>query len=240
LLLSALRDKMGAAKFDGMMDEFGRANAGKEVATVAFRRASEIAAGQPLGEFFDLWLRGAGLPNSVGDRGGPFSVTTFYAELDQSLIVYGTLDEISTNREAAEALQQAIRAHHANFTVPIKADRDVTAAELKENHLILIGRPDSNRLVDRVRQSLPIKFGSQSFFVRGDTYAHAGSAVMAAAANPNNPRFSVVVIAGLDAASTLKAAPRLPQMPAAEVVVLPHGESSKLLAGAGPASKHSH
>jgi Phospholipase B len=241
LLLSALREKIGAANFDEMMDGFGRANAGKEVTTAAFRAAAEkTAGGHQLAEFFDAWLNRPGLADAVAQRSGPFAVTTFYAELDQSLIVYGTLDESPTNREAAEALQQAIRARHANFTVPIKADRDVTAEDLKKNHVLLIGRPDSNRLLERIRDMLPIKFGSQSFHVRGETYAHCGSAVMAAAANPDNPRFSVVVIAGLDAASTLKAAPRLPPMPAAEVVVLPHGEAGKLFAGPGSASKHVH
>ncbi len=37
LLLAELRTKMGAAKFEEMMDEFGRANAGKEVTTAQFR-----------------------------------------------------------------------------------------------------------------------------------------------------------------------------------------------------------
>ncbi len=240
LLLNALREKIGAESFDDMMDRFGRGNAGKEVTTSSFRLAAEKSAGRPLSDFFDVWLNRVGLPNSAAEHSGPFSVTTYYAELDQSLIVYGTFDETPTNREAAEALQQAIRTHHANFTVPIKADRDVTADDMKKNHLILIGRPDSNRLVERIRQILPVKFGSRSYQVRGEIYAHCGSAVMAAAANPDNPRFSVVVVAGLEAASTLKAAPRLPHMPAAEVVVLPHGEAGKLFAGAGAPSKQSH
>jgi hypothetical protein len=54
----------------------------------------------------------------------------------------------------------------------------------------------------------------------------------AAAANPDNPRYAVVAIAGMDAYSTWKAAPRLPELAAAEVVLLPNGGAPKPLAGA--------
>jgi hypothetical protein len=172
----------------------------------------------------------------VRGRSGPFSVTTFHAELDQTLIVYGTSDEAAANLDAARVLQQAIRAFKTNVTDAVKADRDLTAEDAKKNHLLLIGRPESNRVVERMRGAFPVTFGRHSFAVRGETYAHAGSAVIAAAANPDNPRYSVVVIAGLEAYSTWRAAPRLPGLPAAEVVLLPNGGAAKPL-GARSASK---
>jgi hypothetical protein len=163
---------------------------------------------------------------TVRKNGGPFSVLAFYSEVERALIVYGTGDELATNRESARALQQALRRRGANVTVPIKRDRDVRAADLKGHHLLLIGRPDSNSLVARLRAALPVEFGRRSFVVRGKVYAHADSAVLAAAENPHNKRYSVVVIAGLGAASTLRAAPMLGwhSLPAGEVVVLAHGK----------------
>jgi hypothetical protein len=77
-------------------------------------------------------------------NGGVFSVLSFYREQEHTLIVYGTLDEVPTNREAAEALQKAIRELWSNYSVAIKSDRDVSDAELRNKHLLLIGRPDSN------------------------------------------------------------------------------------------------
>jgi hypothetical protein len=67
--------------------------------------------------------------------------------------------------------------------------------------------------------------------LRGEACAPADSAVIAAAANPANKRFSVVVIAGLSAASTLRAAPLLGERSQrhAEVVVLPHGAARRAL-----------
>jgi hypothetical protein len=229
LLLSELRREIGADKFDDLMERFGSDNAGKEVTTATFVEAAERTAGKKLDTFFRTWLNEVGLPDTVRNTSGPFAVTTFYNELEQTLIVYGTADEVPTNREAAEALQQAIRARHANFTVPIKTDKEVTEAELKTRHLLLIGRPDSNTFVERFRKDLPVTFGVRSFTVNGDTYAHAGSAVLAAAPSPINARYSIVVVAGLEAASTLRAAPRLPYAATAEVVVLPNTAMSRAL-----------
>src|SRR5439155_25870325 len=100
-----------------------------------------------------------------------------------------------------------IRIQKSNITVPIKTDRDVTSEELKTHHLLLIGRPDSNSVVERMRKVLPVEFGHRSFVVGKSAYANAGSAVIAAAANPEAPRYSVVVIAVLGAYATGEAAP---------------------------------
>jgi hypothetical protein len=157
-------------------------------------------------------------------NGGVFSISSFLAELEQTLIVYGTADEASANREAAEVLQRALVERWSNYSVPVKADKDVAEPELKTHHLLLIGRPDSNALVNRFRAALPVRFGSRSFQVRGDNYAHAGSAVIAAAENPLNSRFSIVVLAGLGAESTLQAPAlfRNRSQQSAEVMILPN------------------
>ncbi len=164
-------------------------------------------------------------------NGGPFSVLSFYPEWEHTLIVYGTQDEVPTNREGAEALQKAIIKAGSNFTVPIKADRDVTDADLKAHHLLLIGRPDCNRCVERVRDALPVTFGPRSFRVRGEVYAHPRSAVIAAAVNPWNSRYSVVVLAGLGAEATRQSAMELLDRgrAAGEVVVLPAGKPAQAL-----------
>jgi hypothetical protein len=231
LLMHALRVHLSAETFDDLMDRFGRANAGKPVTTALFREAV-LKAGKEAEAFpFEAWLNGNGLPGDIASRTGPFAVTTFLAEPERTLIVYGTLDEPAANRDAAEALQQAIRAKHSNVTVALKADRDATADDLKKHHLLLVGRPDANRVTARLRAALPVTFGPRSFAVRGDTYAHAESAVIAAAANPENVRYSVVVIAGLGASATWHAAPRLPKFAPAEIIVIPHGGTVKAFAG---------
>jgi hypothetical protein len=164
-------------------------------------------------------------------NGGVFSVLSFHHEPDQTLIVYGTGDEESANRETAEAVQEAVRTSWCNCTLTIQADREVKDDELKRHHLLLIGRPDANSVVRRFEGMLPISFAPRSFVVRNEAYAHAGSGVIVAAENPLQPRFSVVVLAGLSAEATT----RLPgvllkkDQRDAEAIVVPHGGEPKLL-----------
>jgi hypothetical protein len=164
-------------------------------------------------------------------NGGVFSISTFQAELSRTLIVYGTLDEVATNREAARTMQRAIVETWSNFTVPFKADTEVRDSELKTHHLLLVGRPDSNRCVERFQSVLPIQFGSRSFTVRQESYAHPWSAVIAAGENPLNRRYSIVVVAGLGGESTLRAAPLLMRrgQHAGEVLVLANGAKPRAL-----------
>jgi hypothetical protein len=159
-------------------------------------------------------------------NGGAFSLLSFYHDLPQTLIVYGTADEVASNREAAEALQRAIVESGPNYTVPIKSDKDVVDRDLSSHHLLLIGRPDTNRCVERFRSAFPVEFGWRSFRVNNESYAHPGSAVIAAGENPLNGRYSVVVLAGLGADSTWQTPSKLVQRGPfgnGEVMVLPHG-----------------
>jgi hypothetical protein len=163
-------------------------------------------------------------------QGGVFNVASFNPELDHALIVYGTADEAASQREAAEALQRTLRERSSNYTVPVRSDQDVTEDELRSHHLVLIGRPDSNRLVERFRQAVPVRFGKRSFQVAGETYAHPASAVVVAGENPANRRYSLVVVAGLSAEATFRVAPEfLHAGRAAEVMVLANGASTRAL-----------
>ena len=81
-------------------------NAGKPVATAQFTACAKKASGQALETFFATWLNKTGLPS--GQTGGPFTVTTFYPDVERTLIVYGTKDEQAANREAAQDLRKAL------------------------------------------------------------------------------------------------------------------------------------
>jgi hypothetical protein len=226
LLLHELHRTLGTKQFEEMMESFGKQHAGKEVTTAQFREHVEKAASKKVEAFFDGWL------NEPAKGNGPaFSILSFYHELEQALIIYGTSDEANTNREAAEALQEGIRTRWSNLQVPIKADKDVKDDDLKKHHILLIGRPDSNPLVERFRKDLPIEFGSRSFMVRNDAYAHALSGVIVAADNPLNKRFSLVVLAGLSAEATtrLPAVLTKKDQPTAEVLVVPQSGKTKAL-----------
>jgi hypothetical protein len=240
LLLAELRKQMGDEKFDNMMDAFGRANAGKEVTTAQFREHAEKVCGKPLASLFDPYLTGQGRSDSPPK--GFWSIFSFEKEPEKALIVYGTLKEKSAQREAANHLARKVARRWSNHDLPVKADTDVTDADLKEHHLLLIGRPDSNAVLARVATGLPVTFGPASFVLREQTYAHPGSAVIVAGSNPLNPRYSVVAYAGLSAEATWQSVQRLPEetfgeTSATEALLLAAGSAPKPVIASLPPEK---
>jgi hypothetical protein len=221
LLLVALRKSVGPETFDRLMDEFGQAHAGGEVTTDEFVNHFREGGGKPAREVFAAWLDRQS-PEFTGDA---WTVYSFDAEPEQALIVYGTLGDRAAQREAAEHLQRTLARRFSNFLIPIKADTAVDDSELEERHVLLVGRPATNRVAARCTKKLPVAFNQGSFAVREETYAHPGSAVIVAGENPLNPRFSVVLYAGLGAAATWKCVQHLEteELPPPQVILMPAG-----------------
>lgn len=234
-LLAGLRKELGAERFDRQMDEFGRAHAGQRVKTAEFRQHMEKAAGKSLASTFDAWLT-----KSQAERrsGSGWSIDSFESEPQRALIIYGTLADRDAQREAATHLQRKIARRWSNILAPIKSEAEVTADDLKNHHLLLIGRPAANALTARCTSSLPVKFGHGSFTVRDELYAHADSALIAAGGNPHNPRYSAVVYAGLGARATWRLIQAIPdrddESHPAEVYLIPAGRSPQSLCVSRP------
>ena len=193
LVLAELRAIMGDKPFDTFMDEFGRAHAGRPVSSAAFFEAAEKAHGKPLGDLKDAWLNGDALAKLSADArarkasGRFWSVDSFERQLDKALIVYGTHRRGRFQREAARRLQRKLAGRWANIAVPIKADTDVTDGMIKDAHILLVGRPATNRLSARLAKALPVSFGAASFTLAGETYAHPLTAIVAAGPSPWPP-----------------------------------------------------
>ncbi|MFM9966500.1 MAG: hypothetical protein ACKV2Q_35430 [Planctomycetaceae bacterium] len=140
--------------------------------------------------------------------GGCWSIHSFELEPENALIVFGTGERAArdaiANREIAERLQHAVARRFGNYHVPLKTDRDVTDEDLKSQHLLIVGEPSTNSLLLRATVKSDVKFVSQSFVLRGETYADHDSAVIAASENPWNSRYSVVAFAGLSARATYR------------------------------------
>ncbi len=207
LLLDALRHKLGDKRFDRLMGEFGKRYTMQPVSAAQFQQFLARRSGQSLDDFFTQWLTQSGLPADEQSNTlrsiTPHTIFSFDGELEQSLIVYGTQNERVANLEAARELQQALIRRKHNYGPPIKADTEVTEAERKSHHLVLIGRPDTNTLVAAMQAALPVHFTAHSFAWRGKRYANPQSGVLIAMANPDNPRYSSVVVAGLDPLGTI-------------------------------------
>ncbi len=204
MLLAELRQTLGAERFAELMDEFGTAHADQEITTAQFRAFVDQRGGKEASIVLTKWLdRVVAAKDHVG---GCWSVHSFEMEPERALIVFGTGEraarDAAANREIAERLQYAVARRFGNFHIPVKTDREVTAEDLKSHHLLVVGEPLTNSLLRRAAEKSPVRFGTQSFVVRGETYADHDSAVIAANENPWNPRFSVVTFAGLSARAT--------------------------------------
>lgn len=218
------------------MDEFGLAHSLKPTSSQAFQAFLEQKTGQDLEGFFQAWLDNLGYPPShahrtQGETGyvdSPFTVYSFDSELADSLIVYGTQDDTTANREAAQQLQQLLYQRRGNQTAALRSDSTITEQEIRTHHLILIGRPDANRLLARFKHAFPVTFGPSSFRARGQTYAHPQSAILIAGVNPLNDRYSLVAVSGLSALATLKTSLAFARgIPLnAPAIILPHQQAS--------------
>jgi hypothetical protein len=226
LILAELRAIMGDTLFDRFMDKFGRANAGRPATSAAFLEAVEKAHGKPLGELKAAWLNGDALSKLSSDArarqssGRFWSVDSFERELDKTLIVYGTVAEADAQRESAAALQRKLASRWANITVPIRADNDVTEGVLKDAHVLVVGRPATNRIAARFAKALPVNFGTGSFTLAGEIYAHPATSIVAAGPNPLASNRSVVLFAGLSAEGTWMCPRRFPDSGGTEAEVL--------------------
>jgi hypothetical protein len=134
MTLHALRGFVGAEPFVEAMDGFGRANAGKEITVEAFAADVGKRTGKDVAGWLKAWQEN---PKIDGAR---FAVSHWLADPESAVIVYGTTADAAANREAADALRDAVRTGGANVFVPVKADKDVTDADLKGRHVVLIGR----------------------------------------------------------------------------------------------------
>lgn len=81
-------------------------------------------------------------------------------------------------------------------TIPLKDDSQVTADDLQERNLILFGDPGSNRLLTRIKDSLPCQWNQDSVTFGGQTYSTKDHALVLIYPNPLNPRKYVVVNTG--------------------------------------------
>lgn len=133
-------------------------------------------------------------------NGSPFTILTMDEELEKALIVYGTLDEATGNHGAARLPANGAAAGVSTMcSRRIRSDREVSEQELRNAHLLLVGRPATNAVSQRFAAQVPVEFGSRSFTVRDQLYIHPQSAVLAAGDNPLNSRYSVVLIAKREA-----------------------------------------
>jgi pimeloyl-ACP methyl ester carboxylesterase len=104
---------------------------------------------------------------------------------------------------------------HFRGDAPTKPDTDVTDAEIADANLVLWGDPQSNRVLARIADKLPIQWSAAGVVVKGQTYAAGTHVPVLVYPNPLNPKRYVVVNSGFtyreyDYLNNARQTPKLP------------------------------
>jgi hypothetical protein len=131
-------------------------------------------------------------------------VNDIWRRLPSAVIVYGTLRDAGANRYAAEQLQKKfLNAYESE--VPIYKDFEVSDALLRQRDVVFVGRPEANSALALWSTQLGLDYKGAVFTINGDVHASERQALILATENPLDGARMVLVIAGNDALSTVKA-----------------------------------
>jgi hypothetical protein len=81
-------------------------------------------------------------------------------------------------------------------TLPVKPDRDITPADVRDKNLYLFGDPGSNSVLRRLLPKLPLKWTREGFMLAGQRYPAADHCPVLVFPNPENPERYVVLNVG--------------------------------------------
>ncbi len=200
LFLDSLRRKMGDEAFLKLMNDYFAANTTKPVTAESF-------------------LEKAGVRFETGDppAGPAYLASDIRRRLSSAVIVYGTVREAGANRYAAEQMQNHFLDQYES-EVPIYKDFEASEEVLRHHDVVFVGRPEANSALDPWVGKLGLDYEGAAFKIDGKVHASEREALILAAENPLDPAHMVLVVAGNDALSTVKA--QSAQLPADEYVIL--------------------
>ena len=134
--------------------------------------------------------------------------------------------ETWTQNEFARAKQQ----WRLHFRGDVRETRDssVSSADLKENHLVLFGDPDSNQFLRDIQDELPVRWTAASIEIGKQSFDRASHAVVMVYPNPANPDRYVVLNSGFTFRefAYLNNARQIPMLPDWAVIDIGEGANS--------------
>jgi hypothetical protein len=200
LFLDSLRRHMGDEAFLKLLNDYFKANTTKPVTA-------------------DSFLEKAGVRfEPVDPPTGPAYLTNdIWRRLSSAVIVYGTLREAGANRYAAEQMQNHFLDHYES-EVPIYKDFEASEELLRHRDVVFVGRPEANSALALWAGKLRLDYAGAAFKIDGKIHASGREALILAAENPLDAAHMVLVVAGNDALSTVKA--QSAELSADEYVIL--------------------
>ncbi len=120
----------------------------------------------------------------------------------------------------------------------VVADKDVTAKEIAESNLVLWGDPQSNTVLAKIADKLPVKWTKDGVVVGGETYPAGTHVPVLIYPNPLNPRKYVVLNSGFtfreyDYLNNARQVPKLPDYAVIDVTTPPNARHPGKVVRAG-------
>ncbi|QJW95533.1 prolyl oligopeptidase family serine peptidase [Frigoriglobus tundricola] len=110
---------------------------------------------------------------------------------------------------------------------PVRADTEITDADIKNNNLVLWGDPASNAVLAKIADKLPIKWTEKGVQVGTDAYEAGTHVPVLIYPNPLNPKKYVVINSGFtfreyDYLNNARQVPKLPDYAVIDVTTPPN------------------
>ena len=192
LFLDSLRVRMGDDAFLKLMHDYFAANTTKTVTAESFLEKAGLT-------------RVAAHLDAIDPPEGPlYLVNDIWRRLPSAVIVYGTLRDAGANRYAAEQLQHKFLNGYES-EVPLYKDFEVSDDLLRHHNVVFVGRPEANSALAFWSVHLGLDYEGATFKIDGDVHPSEREALIFAAENPLDPACMILVLAGNDALSTVKA-----------------------------------
>lgn len=87
---------------------------------------------------------------------------------------------------AGLARQDSAQMTRGWWTITIKSDTAITLADLQQDHVLLYGKPDENRVVADLEKKFPLRFHGDSAVVNGETVSDSTMSLLQCIDNPYN------------------------------------------------------
>jgi hypothetical protein len=192
LFLDSLRVRMGDEAFLKLMRDYFATQTTKTVTADSFLEKAGLT-------------RVAAHLDAIDPPDGPtYLVRDIWRRLPSAVIVYGTLRDAGANRYAAEQLQHSFLDGYES-QVPLYKDFEVSDELLRHRNVVFVGRPETNSAVARWSMQLGLDYDAATFRINGDVHTSEREALILATENPLDPTCMVLLVAGNDALSTVKA-----------------------------------
>ncbi len=138
--------------------------------------------------------------NYTGDiplpAGNIFSAGNFFDEFATTKIVYGTAAEIEANHTLALRYQTLLADTFTEILLPVVKDCEISAQELKESNLIILGGAYSNSLLKEVLAAINFKAGRNFFYFQNRAYGDPQDGLIMVLPSIYNPqRFMMLIVA---------------------------------------------